>query len=47
MNAEQKRLATVHTKKFRADGWIFTPQEIAELAVACYDAGLRSQGVEL
>lgn len=34
-----------YTKKFRADAWIFTPEEIAELAVACYEAGLRSREV--
>lgn len=35
------------SKKFRADAWIFTPQEIADLAVACYEAGLQSKGIEL
>lgn len=34
-------------KKYRADAWIFTPEEIAELVLNCYDAGLRSKEVNL
>jgi hypothetical protein len=34
-------------KKYRADAWIFTPEEIAELAINCFEAGLRSQEVNL
>ena len=34
-------------KKYRADAWIFTPKEIAELALDCYEAGLRSKEVVL
>lgn len=39
--------ATSFSKKFRADAWIFTPDEIADLAVGCYEAGLRSKEVNL
>lgn len=34
-------------KKYRADAWIFTPNEIAELVLDCYEAGLRSKEVVL
>jgi hypothetical protein len=34
-------------KTYRADAWIFTPEEIAELVINCYEAGLRSQEVNL
>ena len=36
-----------YTKKFRADAWIFTPDEIGELAIACYEAGRNSQEINL
>lgn len=38
---------TSFSKRFRADAWIFTPEEIAELALDCYEAGLRSKEVVL
>lgn len=39
--------ATQWGRTYRADAWIFTPEEIAELVLNCYEAGLRSKEISL